>query len=83
MIIFPIQVHVNFRSDQTAGLGSAGADWSVDDVVKAKSSQKWRKAQQRFDKLHGDKPESKTGEMRWVKGQSVNPEGSQVKNGSS
>ena len=76
-------MHVNFRSDQTAGLGSAGAEWSVDDVARAKSSQKWRKAQQRFDKLHADKPASKSSEMRWVKGKSVNPEGSEGKNGSS
>lgn len=69
-----MQIQVNFRSDQTAGLGSSGAEWSVDDVAQARSSQKWRKAQQRFDKLDGKKPVLKSKEMCWVKGDPVNPD---------
>ncbi|KAK2176118.1 hypothetical protein NP493_682g01017 [Ridgeia piscesae] len=70
----PIQV--NFRCDQSAGLGSAGVECLVDDVPNAKSIQKWRKAQQRYDKLDGKKsvPASKSNQMCWVKGESVLPD---------
>ena len=71
-----MQIQVNFRCVQSAGLGSAGVECLVDDVPNAKSIQKWRKAQQRYDKLDGKKsvPASKSNQMCWVKGESVLPD---------
>ena len=72
-----MQIQVNFRCDQSAGLGSAGVECLVDDVPKARSFQKWRKAQQRYDKLDSKKPvalASKSNKMCWVKGESVLPD---------